>query len=178
MKNQGGGMIVGERWEEEQLKILFKLYEIKDFEIFLLNFEFWECCGGNYASNVFFSFTILSHSSSSLLLFYLTHLLLFYYFISLIFFSFTILSHSSSSLILFYLTHLLLFYYFISLIFFSFTILPPFLLLPSSLISFPFTSIFFFLSTQFDLPFTVSLLHYLLFSPFLTSVYFYSNSLL
>ena len=139
-------MIVGERWEEEQLKILFKLYEIKDFEIFLLNFEFWECCGGNYASNVFFSFTILSHSSSSLLLFYLTHLLLFYYFISLIFFSFTILS--------------------------------PFLLLPSSLISFPFTSIFFFLSTQFDLPFTVSLLHYLLFSPFLTSVYFYSNSLL
>ena len=115
MKNQGGGMIVGERWEEEQLKILFKLYEIKDFEIFLLNFEFWECCGGNYASNVFFSFAILSHSSSSLLLFYLTHLLLFYYFISLIFFSYTILSHSSSSLLLFYLTHLLLFYYFTSL---------------------------------------------------------------
>ena len=78
-----GGIIGGERWEEEQLKILFKLYEIKDFEIFLLNFEFWECCEGNYASNVFFSFTILSHSSSSLLLFYLTHLLLFYYFISL-----------------------------------------------------------------------------------------------
>ena len=126
-------MIGGERWEEEQLKILFKLYEIKDFEIFLLNFE-------NAAREI--------------------------------------MLQTSSSLLLFYLTHLLLFYYFISLIFFSFTILSPFLLLPSSLISFPFTSIFFFLSTQFDLPFTVSLLHYLLFSPFLTSVYFYSNSLL